>query len=47
MLLSHGAIPRVHAVTYYSPLYIATYAGHVDIVQLLLKVRYWLMVQQQ
>ena len=37
ILLKHGAEPRAHSVTFYSPLYIALYAGHLSIVQMLLK----------
>ena len=38
LLLNYGADARVHPVTKYSPLYIACYNGHKDIVELLLKV---------
>ena len=38
LLLNYGADARVHPVTKYSPLYIACYNGHKDIVDLLLKV---------
>lgn len=37
LLLEHGADGRVHPVTKYSPLYIAAYYGHKDIVSILLK----------
>lgn len=38
ILLDAGADGRIHSVTKYSPLYIACYSGHKDIVTLLLKV---------
>lgn len=37
LLLENGADGRVHPVTKYSPLYIAAYYGHKDIVSILLK----------
>ncbi|XP_044740580.1 leucine-rich repeat serine/threonine-protein kinase 1 isoform X2 [Chrysoperla carnea] len=37
VLLDHGADGRIHPVTKYSPLYIACYHGHKDIVEMLLK----------
>lgn len=36
VLLQHGADGRYHSVTKYSPLYIACYHGHHEIVELLL-----------
>ncbi len=35
-LLDNGADGRIHPVTKYSPLYIAAYNGHKDVVELLL-----------
>ncbi|KAI5703280.1 hypothetical protein M8J75_009878 [Diaphorina citri] len=37
LLLDHGADGRIHPVTRYSPLYIAAFKGHKDIVELILK----------
>jgi hypothetical protein len=39
VLLEIGADGRIHPVTKYSPLYIACYYGHKEIVSILLKVR--------
>ncbi len=39
-LLKYQADSRIHPVTHYSPLYIATRAGHYTVVELLLKVFY-------
>lgn len=36
LLLDYGADGRYHSVTRYSPLYIACYHGHRDIVEILL-----------
>lgn len=45
LLIGHGADARVHPVTKYSPLYIACYNGHKEIVELLLKVRVHLLTR--
>ncbi|CAH1999500.1 unnamed protein product [Acanthoscelides obtectus] len=45
ILLEHGADGRYHSVTKYSPLYIACYHGHRDIVELLL-LKFPELVQQ-
>lgn len=44
VLLENGADGRFHPVTKYSPLYIACYHGHKDIVEMLL-VRFPELVQ--
>nr|CAD7202602.1 unnamed protein product [Timema douglasi] len=44
LLLDHGADGRIHTVTRYSPLYIASYNGRKDIVDIILK-RYPELIQ--